>query len=348
MTNPGRKPVAGAAREAFRRLLAVAGRLKFQPHRIAHLLDAKGRHELTLPAEFPFAVSLFHFRERAFTQRLTWHERLEFLVPLDGPLRERMGDLVVDLQPGDLLVVDHLKLHQVVNVPGLDTRCVVITFMPEFVYSLGSPAHDYMFLLPFYAKLERQPHVLRASDPQAGPVYRELAELLPCYFDRPPLFQTGCKAMLLRVLHHLACRFQLSEVLRSEFVRQQERAEQLKKLLTRIETHYAEPLALADAARMVGMSPSRFTKVFKRATGMTLVAYLTHVRLSCAARMLRETTRLVAEIAAETGFADQSYLVRQFRKHFGQTPLAYRRAHSAQAPVERPSWVRQRRRGTAE
>ena len=81
MPNPRHKPVVGVAREAFRRLLAVAGRLKFQPHRISRLLDSKGRHELTLAAEFPFAVSLFHFREGAFTQRLNWHERLELLVP---------------------------------------------------------------------------------------------------------------------------------------------------------------------------------------------------------------------------------------------------------------------------
>ena len=36
---------------------------------------------------------------RAITQRLTRHQRLELLVPLDGPLSERMGDHVVELQP---------------------------------------------------------------------------------------------------------------------------------------------------------------------------------------------------------------------------------------------------------
>jgi AraC-like DNA-binding protein len=215
-----------------------------------------------------------------------------------------------------------------VDFPGFNARVVVICFLQEFVYSLGSPAHDYAFLLPFYSKGERQPHVLRASDPQAGPVYQELAELLQCYFDRPPLFEAGCKAMLLRVLYHLARRFQSLEVLRAECLQQQERAEQLKKVLMHLEAHFAEPLALGEAARMVGMSSSRFSKSFKRVAGMTFLTYLTHLRMSHAARLLRESTRQVAEVAAETGFADQSYLVRKFRKHFGQTPLAYRRAHA--------------------
>ncbi len=98
---------------AFQDLLAIAGRLKFHPHRITHQLDAKGRHELELPEGFPFVVSLFYFCAGAVTQRLTGHQRLELLVPLDGPLSERMGDLVVALQPGDVLVVDHLKPHQI-------------------------------------------------------------------------------------------------------------------------------------------------------------------------------------------------------------------------------------------
>ena len=35
--------------------------------------------------------------------------------------------------------------------------------MPELVYSLGSPSHDYAFLLPFYSRPE-QAHVLHAAD----------------------------------------------------------------------------------------------------------------------------------------------------------------------------------------
>ena len=75
----------------WQNLLAIAGRLEFQPHRITHLLEEKGRHELELPEGFPFAVNLFHYRAGAITQRFTWHRRLELFVPLDGPLSERLG-----------------------------------------------------------------------------------------------------------------------------------------------------------------------------------------------------------------------------------------------------------------
>ena len=52
----------------------------------------------------------------------------------------------VKLGPGDLLVVDNQKLHHVVDHPRLDTRVIVVSFLPELVYSLGSSSHGYAFL----------------------------------------------------------------------------------------------------------------------------------------------------------------------------------------------------------
>jgi AraC-like DNA-binding protein len=296
--------------------------LRFPRHDISHALDRTGRYDLELDREFPLVIKLFHFASKRFTRGPTWHERLELFVPLDGRVRFRMGDCEVWLDRGDLLVVDNLKLHQVVDSPELNTRVLVVSSYPELVYGLGSPAHDYGFLLPFYAQMEGRPHLVRATEPLAAQAHAELAELLACYFGRPPLFQIGCKAMLLRLLHLLAVRFRRAEVLHVEFVRQRERAQQFSRLLGYIETHYAERLAVEDAALMVAMSQSRFCRAFKRVAGMPFISYLTHVRLSRAARLLRQRPRRVVEIATETGFADQSYFVRQFRKHFGQTPTA--------------------------
>lgn len=153
-----RRAVTGRAGSgSFQRLLEVASGLEFRPHRIGHLLDARGRHTLELPAGFPFAISLFHFREGAVTRRPTWHERLELLIPLDGPMTERMGDLEAALEPGDVLVVDHLKPHQVADSPGLDSRVVVLSFLPECLFSAGSPPTDAAFLIPFHRSIEGAP-----------------------------------------------------------------------------------------------------------------------------------------------------------------------------------------------
>jgi AraC-like DNA-binding protein len=69
-------------------------------------------------------------------------------------------------------------------------------------------------------------------------------------------------------------------------------------------------------------------KVFKRVAGMSFVAYLTHLRVSNARQLLHGSDRSVAEIAAEVGFADQSYFDRRFKQAFGMSPRQFRLGRS--------------------
>ena len=316
----------------FGELLQACRRLRFEPHDIAGHLDQRGRYEVELDEEFPFVIKLFHYTSRRHTRGPTWHERLELFTPLDGPARLRMGDEEVHIARGDVLVVDNLKLHHVVDFPGFDTRVVVISFRPEFVYSLGSPSFDYAFLLPFYSKLENRPHLVNAADATSTEVCRAMTRLLECYFSKADrqFHQAGCKAFLLEMLYHMAGHFRASELLKWEFLRQQQRSLRLKKLFDHISRNYAEKLSIHQAAALAGMSQPQFMKTFKKVAGMTLVTYLNHVRLSNAVRLLKETDNSIAEIASSVGFSDQSYFDKRFRRAFGQAPKQFRAAaHSS-------------------
>jgi len=321
-----RKQVIRHASDALIPLRQVCDRLRFEPHDIARQLDDRGRYDLELSREFPFVIKLFHYTSRQHTRGPTWHERLELFLPLDGPTQFRMGDRDIRLEGGDLLVVDNFKLHHVVDFPGFDKRAIVVSFMPEFVYSLGSPSHDYTFLLPFYSQGNDRPRRLRPTDAAAAPVYSALATLLERYFldANPCLREAGCKAFLLATLYHLAGHCSASSVMGWEFVREQERALRLKPLFEHISRHFASKLTVAEAAALLHMSQPQLMKTFKRVAGMTLVAYLTHVRVSNAAKLLRDTAQTIAEVAASVGFADQSYFDKQFKRAFGCTPNNFR------------------------
>jgi AraC family transcriptional activator of pobA len=314
-----------ASRRAFADLLTVCRRLKFEPHDIARQLDARGHYDLLLQEDFPFSLRLFQFTRKHCTPIWNWHERLELIMPMDGAFHLRMGELPVELAAGDLLVVDNLKLHRVEDLPGLKTRAIVVSFMPEFVYSPGSPACDYTFLLPFYTKPEGQAHVLRATDALAAPIYRAMAELIQRYFESREIhFRSGCKATFLEILYHLTRRFQASEVLRSEFVERRQQADRLARLFEYVRANYAERITVEQATRLVHMSQSQFMKVFKRVAGMTFVAHVTRVRVNEALRLLRESDLTIAEIAVRIGFPDQSYFDRRFKQAFGKSPSQYR------------------------
>ena len=306
-------------------LIELARGLRFEAHDIGSQLDATGHYALPFHREFPLSVRLFRYRAGRFTQGVTWHEQLELFCLIDGRVDVQMGDQLVQLAPGDLLVVDNLKLHHVVDRPDLDARVVVVSFLPELVYSLGSLSHDFAFLLPFYAQLENQPHVLRRFEPASQAAVEALAGLLREFFQPPAAAyrEAACKARLLSLLMVLLRRFQDSGVLRWEFERRRQLSERFSKLLEHIQRPGAAKLSLTEAARMCGMSPAQFTRSFKQVAGMSYLAYCTHVRLAEAARLLRLGRSTIGEIADVTGFSDQSHFDRRFKRAFGQTPREF-------------------------
>ena len=85
----------------------------------------------------------------------------------------------------------------------------------------------------------------------------------------------------------------------------------------------AEDPDLAETARVAGLSPFHFLRVFRRTTGLTPHAFLVQCRVRRAQGLLRRGLD-PARVAAETGFADQSHLTRQFKRLTGVTPAAYR------------------------
>jgi len=91
-----------------------------------------------------------------------------------------------------------------------------------------------------------------------------------------------------------------------------------------IEDNAAEPIALADIASCVGLSPLVCLRQFKAQTGSTPHAFLRAIRLHRARRLLETTTLPVASVASATGIADQCYFARWFARATGMSPSAYR------------------------
>lgn len=83
-------------------------------------------------------------------------------------------------------------------------------------------------------------------------------------------------------------------------------------------------LGLEDLAALAGTDRFRLSRAFAGAYGLAPHAYLVQRRLN-RARSLLAGGGAPADVAAATGFSDQSHMGRWFRRAFGMTPAAYRR-----------------------
>lgn len=84
-------------------------------------------------------------------------------------------------------------------------------------------------------------------------------------------------------------------------------------------------LHLETWAEREGLRPETISRGFRRAYGVTAVAYRARIRLLNALRALSSGASL-ARIAADCGFADQAHLTRGFGELTAMSPAAWRRA----------------------
>jgi two-component system response regulator YesN len=72
------------------------------------------------------------------------------------------------------------------------------------------------------------------------------------------------------------------------------------------------------------MSPSHFSRIFKKVMGLSYQDYLNSRRITKAKNLLRTSAQNVTEIAVSLGFADPTGFGRIFKKLTSQTPSAFR------------------------
>jgi AraC family transcriptional regulator len=93
-----------------------------------------------------------------------------------------------------------------------------------------------------------------------------------------------------------------------------------RRLRDYIVEHLDEPIEVAALASIAGRSPFHFTRVFAQAVGVSPHRYVVHLRLERAVELMRDRQSGLADIAACTGFADQSHLSRWVRRVYGVSP----------------------------
>lgn len=91
-----------------------------------------------------------------------------------------------------------------------------------------------------------------------------------------------------------------------------------------IHQNYEKELTIRLLAGLEHLSPSRFRMIFKEATGLSPMDYLTVLRLNHACQLMQKTEVSIGGIARAVGYQDPLYFTRLFKKRTGLAPSDYR------------------------
>src|SRR5947208_7624486 len=165
-----------------------------------------------------------------------------------------------------------------------------------------------------FASITRQ---LRASGYKT-----DWKQLERAYFRTCVLSPDRYRAML-RLLSIFA---QHLSILSNQLVVGREKEESANMARTRqfIEKPPADPLSLGPAAHAATLSRHYFCKMFKKATGLNFIDYLSRVRVEKSKTLLLNPNSRISEAAFACGFQSMTNFNRAFRRIAGRSPTQFR------------------------
>ncbi|WP_440072155.1 cupin domain-containing protein [Streptosporangium sp. OZ121] len=259
-----------------------------------------------------------------------------FHLLLDGACTLELPDRRVELRPGDVVILPRDTPHRVrttgygpvqgvSETPGgafstVRSRTgegVIDLFCGHYSFGPGAGAMLFRSL----------PHPLHVSFAESGEV-DEIVRMLGGIMRWEARDDGPGTAAVLSAL----CNALLAMVLRESGGRLAEPAlwtaahdERIRAVIDEVLRDPGADWPIARLTRVAAMARATFIRHFSRSTGMTVGAFLTHVRLMTAAELLIDTERTVASIAAEVGYRSESAFSRAFRLATGSTPARFRR-----------------------
>ena len=249
---------------------------------------------------------------------LHWHEELELLYPLNGE-----ADIVVEgkkhrLLKRHLMAVESRQVHGTHAYKGTSMFiCIHIskrymqTYLPDIdlyrIHCIPEDIGDERF-------------------PEYHEICRLMETLTRLYMvEDIPTFTMESEGIILQVLSRLLRFFSEHRAPRlpgasvSAFDR-------LRTILAYVGAHYREPITLQDAAGVLGFTRVYFCRFFKKNMGLPFLEYLGEVRASHIYQDLLHSDEPVSLLMERHGFTNQKLFNKTFKKLYGCTPSAARKA----------------------
>lgn len=271
--------------------------------------------------EFPMSMDRMILSDKGCADVQHWHQEIQIVLVTQGKVCFRVNQDSFSLSTGQGVFLNSRVLHEA-SPAGLHiSEYICVNFRPEILYhSTGSSIYrDYIDPLLTSPTMEC---VALRQEPWQQEICSLLSYMGQIYDNCSYGYELQVISILSQIFFLLAtnCRSSLETSSQVAFPDKQ----RIRTLQNYIHQNYMEDISLADIAGSAHISRGECCRVFKRVCQMTPFQYLINHRISQSAKLLRNSSHSIAEIAGMVGFGSSSYFIQCFKKEMQQTPLEYR------------------------
>ncbi|MGM0874732.1 MAG: response regulator transcription factor [Bacillota bacterium] len=93
-----------------------------------------------------------------------------------------------------------------------------------------------------------------------------------------------------------------------------------------LDKHYASEISLTTLSEQFHINSAYLSEIFKNNIGQNFSDYLINLRMENAQAFLKDKQLKIIDVAHLVGFSNSGYFSTVFKKHFGQTPVEFRKS----------------------
>lgn len=272
---------------------------------------------------YPFKA--FKISNRTVYQLPHAHAYLQIWYIKSGSCIHFLNNKEYELKKGDIFILPPDVVHYIRSAESKNLEMLGCEFMEEFICGGDSGKNGiyYDYINPFMVDLCDVIPFHSLNEIVANEVEKIFEELVREYSSKKPYFELGMRANFLKLLSIIVREYSTGDNTNANGYDKHKNA--IAKVINFLGEHYSEKIYLEDACRLVFMSPTYFSCVFKQITGKTFTAYLNYIRIQKAKDLLFDHSKTLNKIATEVGFSDSAYFDRVFKKEMGVSPGKYRK-----------------------
>lgn len=241
---------------------------------------------------------------------LHWHKELEFVYMINGELDAKIGGKDIRINSGDFYFCNSEEIH-ITSAPD-DKKTV------KYVVVLLS--YDYM--RAYHKNIDR--FQFKINDDNKTAIADLLKEVARIKESDNQYKELSLKIALLEIYRYLLknCTEEKENMLPSNVP---ENFIYAKQAIEYVEQNYKNNISMKDAADLVGLSPTYFSKYFKTVADVSFIRYLNLVRLEHALNDMLYDNQNVTNAAMNNGFANVKSFIELCKKTYGCTPTEYKK-----------------------
>lgn len=281
--------------------------------------------------DYPVHISFIDL-SKMYLRQIGWHyhPEMEILIVNHGEADFAASGRTLHLRAGQGILINQNVMHSV-SPSDQAANCSVYStvFHPSFLFGERENALSAKYLPPVLDAPSLKALFLDEADPFAEKILDLVNSIIAANLMKRNGYELVTKSCLcqlwIKLLEHKPAQAEKASRLKALSVDE----ERVKKIISYLEEHYAEPITLDMLAEFTQISKSECCRCFKRTLALTPVEYLMQLRIRHAVKILQDHAHMplsMAELARNTGFHNASYFNKVFRQFMHCTPSEYKRA----------------------